>query len=829
MDAGARPASAEPQEFEVDKEVSMEDPPTSKAGQPSSQRGAKRSSESTDATRAVAKSKPNEPQGLKRGREWSEEEFASVIAAIEELQDSHEADATSESAPIPEYLLERGRAREFKYFQVLDTHERVKVDTLPPGTRVIPTGWVNKMKGDEALCRLVAREIAKKQGPRTDLFAATPSAVGNKVLTVIAVVEEEDMSSGDFDVGFLHAPTDEDIYVKPPPEANEPPDIVWRCKKAMNGLRKAPKWFQEWLVGLMTKKLGFIATAVYPMVLYGPGERNNRLKVSIHVDDPWIVGKPEKIKKFFEDLKKEAFFREGEILEEGCELKHLSQGYRKTAKGYVIRSYESYNDDTAKLAGMAGCKPVSTPGVMAPSKEELLANEKEATSEESYLVDSVVRRVQYQSEDRSDVHYPLKELSREMGKATKGTVMRAKRLVRYLAGKKYVEYRYPWGDMPKTLDVYVDSDWAKCSGTRKSTSAGHIRCGPYHLKNFVKTQSVIALLSAEAELYAIVTGLTEAILIQNLFLELGYDLEIVVHSDSAAGRAMCRRSGVGKVKHLHIKVLWVQQKLQNKEFLLECVSGKENPADLGTKNHGTEEHDYLCGLNGMHFRPWEQEDEQDDICVIDYDDMAVGFVNSTTPLAVPVVQTEIVNLLYMEDEQGGYQWVVSMPLLFWLLQLFMNIVDLIKLCNMVYQKMKSWCSRGGAAGEAETPNTNQQTEAPVEGTNRNMREVNSQQMLNSLFCGFQNNVSLEQTVVPANTNITRLHVYPAHTDRVTVKAICCAMCGMCEVVAEKRDGRTVGTQSQRTFKRHYATPKDVALGQNEHWVCDASGLWINEP
>ena len=38
-----------------------------------------------------------------------------------------------------------------------------------------------------------------------------------------------------------------ELYVEPPPEANEPPDIVWRLQRAMYGTRDAvAAWEREW-------------------------------------------------------------------------------------------------------------------------------------------------------------------------------------------------------------------------------------------------------------------------------------------------------------------------------------------------------------------------------------------------------------------------------------------------------------------------------------------------------------------------------------------------------------------------------------------------------
>ena len=138
----------------------------------------------------------------------------------------------------------------------------------------------------------------------------------------VACPEEEDVSSGGFDRAFLHAPTDEPIYVEPPAEAKLPRDVVWRCKKGLYGSRKAPYWFQEWLAKLMVEKPLFLRLVVDPQIFRGPGPRENRLKVSIHVDDPWIVGKRELIEKFFKDFGERAHFRRGHILEvNGEELK----------------------------------------------------------------------------------------------------------------------------------------------------------------------------------------------------------------------------------------------------------------------------------------------------------------------------------------------------------------------------------------------------------------------------------------------------------------------------------------------------------------------------
>ena len=67
------------------------------------------------------------------------------------------------------------------------------------------------------------------------------------------------------------------------------------------------------------------------------------------------------------------------------------------------------------------------------------------------------------------------------------------------------------------------------------------------------------------------------------------DIELTLLTDSNAARAMCHRSGVGRVRHLQIRYLWVQQALKDGLFKLARVDTKENASDVGTKPLGEAE------------------------------------------------------------------------------------------------------------------------------------------------------------------------------------------------------------------------------------------------
>ncbi len=107
--------------------------------------------------------------------------------------------------------------------------------------------------------------------------------------------------------------------------------------------------------------------------------------------------------------------------------------------------------------------------------------------------------------------------------------------------------------------------------------------GTHLLKHWACTQKRITLSSGEAELGALVRGFSEALGIQSVARDLGVELQPEVHADSSAAIGICHRCGIGKVRHLAVAQLWVQDLVRAKTCRQFKVLGTENPADLLTK------------------------------------------------------------------------------------------------------------------------------------------------------------------------------------------------------------------------------------------------------
>ena len=108
--------------------------------------------------------------------------------------------------------------------------------------------------------------------------------------------------------------------------------------------------------------------------------------------------------------------------------------------------------------------------------------------------------------------------------------------------------------------------------------------GDHFIKLSSTTQGVLSLSSAEAEWFAMVKASCLGIGTQSALKDFGVAVGIHLHTDSSAAKGIGSRRGVGKVRHLDVNTLWLQQKVSSRSIKLFKVDTKANPADLGTKH-----------------------------------------------------------------------------------------------------------------------------------------------------------------------------------------------------------------------------------------------------
>ena len=231
-----------------------------------------------------------------------------------------------------------------------------------------------------------------------------------------------------------------------------------------------------------------------------------------------------------------------------------------------------------QVCGMVSENPSVVPGVKLQKED---GDEEELAGEDLIRYKSVVATANFISQDRTDVRFAVKELCREMARPTCGSWRKLKKLARYLRGQPRVvqNIKLDVDGFGNEVKIVVDSDWARCSQTRKSTNGGCIMVGDVCFKAWSTTQRVVALSSGEAEYYAAIKGAGCA----DLGIWTNGAVSLRVLTDSSACKGICQRTGLGKIRHIDVAMLWLQDLVRKSKIQMSKIPGKKNPADLLTK------------------------------------------------------------------------------------------------------------------------------------------------------------------------------------------------------------------------------------------------------
>ena len=104
--------------------------------------------------------------------------------------------------------------------------------------------------------------------------------------------------------------------------------------------------------------------------------------------------------------------------------------------------------------------------------------------------------------------------------------------------------------------------------------------GCHVIAHWSRTQQLIALSSAEAELNAAVKAAQEGLGIAHLEEEFGRWIVVQLYGDSSANHGMIARQGAGKVKHLTVRQLWLQQQSELGQCLHFKIPRAVNVSDM---------------------------------------------------------------------------------------------------------------------------------------------------------------------------------------------------------------------------------------------------------
>jgi hypothetical protein len=179
-------------------------------------------------------------------------------------------------------------------------------------------------------------------------------------------------------------------------------------------------------------------------------------------------------------------------------------------------------------------------------------------------------------------------LSRFTSAPIKYCHMGVNRVFRYLQGTIYLALEYCSSDIK--MNVFVDSDYAGDTNSRKSTSGMAIFLGSSLIQWHSKKQSAVSLSTCEAEYQAMTEATKDPMLFKPILEELNINVggRTPMHSDNKS--AIAWATGVKppgrRAKHVDVSVHYIRDFVENDGFAIPYVIIDDNKPDGFTKPLG---------------------------------------------------------------------------------------------------------------------------------------------------------------------------------------------------------------------------------------------------
>ena len=263
----------------------------------------------------------------------------------------------------------------------------------------------------------------------------------------------------------------------------------------------------------------------------------------------------------------------------GKQTRFLGSFITRVRGGHTIQT-----DTEILLAGLRGlnlehCKPSKLPGA-TPRTHDLTPLD----PPEHKLYRRVVGGFLYCNAHRGDFAFTLNQLCRRVQSPTVSDVQALRKLARCI--KWTLHYKLstrPRHGSDLKIEAYTGADWAG-QPDRHSITGGLLLVDSVNVSSWARTQKAIATSSGESELYAMSAGAAEALGFRELLTDIGLPATIPLRSDSTAAMSAATRQGLGRMKHVQVRDLALQQWIADGLLTLQKVASAANAADLLTKH-----------------------------------------------------------------------------------------------------------------------------------------------------------------------------------------------------------------------------------------------------
>ena len=511
-------------------------------------------------------------------------------------------------------LVEEARHEEMTWLKTMEVYAKVDERIAKAEkAKMLTLRWVDTNKGTEEApkirSRLVAREI-KARGAVAEpsqLFSAMPPLEALKVLIVGLTTLRKSTRGGELKLAFwdvsrahFYGHARRRIFARLPDEDYTEGKVAL-LQRSWYGTQDAASIWQDDYAGLLAEN-GYVAGKSNPAIFWN---RDQDSRILVHGDDFVCLGDAAAVAHLDGVLTGKYACKKMYVIgfEAADDQKAIFLNRSISIDGgtgsVVYEPDERHVQEIIRDMGLAtGGKAQAPSGKRRHDELEGILHSADLDPQRATRFRSNVMRAAYLGQDRPDIAEPVKCLTQLMHKPNEDGWCELKKLARYLAARPKARWTYgPQRDMTK-LTATVDSDFAGCLRTRKSTTGLITRVGRYVVKTASNLQSTVSLSSGESEYYALVKGAATALGVQALMADWGWPTWISLESDSSAARAFASRRGLGRLRHVQVRFLWLQDRIKAEHLKLQAIAGAANPADVLTKpTSATRLAEVLSGLS----------------------------------------------------------------------------------------------------------------------------------------------------------------------------------------------------------------------------------------
>ncbi|KIW90700.1 uncharacterized protein Z519_08483 [Cladophialophora bantiana CBS 173.52] len=472
--------------------------------------------------------------------------------------------------------------------------------TWPAGVKPITTKWVYKRKLDAcgAIARYKARLCARgfQQILGIDFhesYAPVSKHTSYRILFTLSVSLGWFIHQVDIIQAFLNSLLRECVYIRAPTGFPLKKGQLLRLNKALYGLKQAAREWYLTLSSALTKQ-GWRVSRYDDCIFI---HEDLKLYKSIWVDDIAIFGKD----RSSIEQKKLDLSSVFKLTDEGECRYYL--GMNITRRGnYIHMTQETYFTQALKVYGLW-----DIPGKSSPLNPKIrLAKSGIAEASETFppreyslpecdpkfktLFQSKVGKLNFPANiTRPDLAFPVGYVARYSANPTQEHMDAVDHIFAYVKNTISLGLKIQLSTTALTLEGYVDSDFAGCVDTRKSTTGWIFFLGGSAISWKSKRQTITTTSTCEAEYVALDNAAKEAIYLKNFINDLKVEglsvfEKVRIHIDNDSANAVANNPGnSNRLKHLEVSYHFVREKIQQGEIELVRVPSSENIADMLTK------------------------------------------------------------------------------------------------------------------------------------------------------------------------------------------------------------------------------------------------------